>query len=128
VAAREPIRATRAIRAIDPEARVIALTEGDDYRALSLCLAAGAKGCLRKDSATIRLVPLMVALQRAPSVGSRATAADAPGGSASRAEETTFNRRRAKIVLSYLLRARVCAPVLALAVGATLAGCGGGGS
>jgi DNA-binding NarL/FixJ family response regulator len=120
------IKATREIRAIDPEARIVALTEGDDYRALALCLAAGAKGCLKKDPATIRLLPLMVALQSARAAGSRATAP--PGGAMSRAEDTTFDRRRSTMVLSYLLRARVCIPVLAVAVGATLTGCGGGSS
>jgi DNA-binding NarL/FixJ family response regulator len=54
------IEATRRILALDPEARIVALTGGDDHRALALCLTAGARGCLRKDS--LVLAPLMLAL------------------------------------------------------------------
>ena len=42
------IEATRRILAVDADARIITLTSGDDYRALTLCLAAGARGCLKK--------------------------------------------------------------------------------
>jgi DNA-binding NarL/FixJ family response regulator len=56
------IEATRRILARDPDARIVALTAGDDHRALALCLAAGAKGCLKKAPDTITLAPLMLAL------------------------------------------------------------------
>jgi DNA-binding NarL/FixJ family response regulator len=56
------VEATKQILAIEPPARVIALTGAEDYRMLALCLAAGAKGCLRKGPDTIPLVPLLLAL------------------------------------------------------------------
>jgi DNA-binding NarL/FixJ family response regulator len=59
------IEATQRILAADPSARVIALTSGRDRRALALCLAAGATGCLMKDRDLARLAPLMIALATA---------------------------------------------------------------
>jgi DNA-binding NarL/FixJ family response regulator len=56
------IEATRRILADDGDARIVALTAGDDDRALILCLGAGAKGCLKKGPHTITLAPLMLAL------------------------------------------------------------------
>jgi DNA-binding NarL/FixJ family response regulator len=56
------IEATKRIIAIDPSARVIALTGVEPHRMLTLCLAAGAKGALRKDPDTVALAPLMLAL------------------------------------------------------------------
>jgi DNA-binding NarL/FixJ family response regulator len=71
------IEATRRILALDPEARIVALTAGEDRRALALCLAAGARGCLRKDS--LALAPLMLALAAAGrDSGGRATLALSP--------------------------------------------------
>jgi DNA-binding NarL/FixJ family response regulator len=59
------IEATQRILAANPSARVIALTSGRDRRALALCLAAGAIGCLTKDSDILRLAPLMITLAAA---------------------------------------------------------------
>jgi DNA-binding NarL/FixJ family response regulator len=47
------ISATKAILSRHPEARVVAVTESDDHRLLSLCMEAGAIGCLRKDGQTV---------------------------------------------------------------------------
>jgi DNA-binding NarL/FixJ family response regulator len=60
------IDATKRILAIEPAARVVALTGVEDSRMLLLCLAAGAKACLKKSPDTITLVPLMVALAAGP--------------------------------------------------------------
>ena len=59
------IDATKRILAIEPAARVVALTGVEDSRMLALCLASGAKGCLKKGPDTIPLVPLMLALATA---------------------------------------------------------------
>jgi DNA-binding NarL/FixJ family response regulator len=56
------IEATRQIIAIEPRARVIVLAGGDDLHLLPLCLAAGARGCLKKTADSIGLVPLVLAL------------------------------------------------------------------
>jgi CheY-like chemotaxis protein len=56
------IEATKRILALQPDARVIAMTSANDTRLLGLCLDAGAKGCLRKDAGAIQIVPLMLAL------------------------------------------------------------------
>ena len=56
------IEATKRIVARDAHARVVALSAGDDHRALALCLAAGARGCLRKSADALALAPLIVAL------------------------------------------------------------------
>lgn len=56
------VEATKQIVAIEPGARVIALTGAEDGRMLALCIAAGAKGCLKKGPDAIPLVPLMLAL------------------------------------------------------------------
>jgi DNA-binding NarL/FixJ family response regulator len=56
------IEATRQIIAIEPRARVIVLAGGDDLHLLPLCLAAGARGCLRKSADSIGLVPIVLAL------------------------------------------------------------------
>src|SRR4051812_25720208 len=44
------VEATARILALDADARIVALTGDHDYRALGLCLGAGATGCLRKGS------------------------------------------------------------------------------
>jgi CheY-like chemotaxis protein len=56
------IEATKRIIEIEPRARVIALTAAEDLRMVALCIAAGAKGCLKKGPDAIPLVPLMLAL------------------------------------------------------------------
>ena len=56
------LEATKRILALDPDARIVALTGAEDYRVLALCLAAGARGCLRKGPDTIRIAPIMLAL------------------------------------------------------------------
>jgi DNA-binding NarL/FixJ family response regulator len=61
------VEATKQIIAIEPRARVIALTGAEDGRMLALCIAAGAKGCLKKGPDAIPLVPLMLALAPAAS-------------------------------------------------------------
>jgi DNA-binding NarL/FixJ family response regulator len=82
------IEATRQIVALDPHARVVALTAGDDHRALALCLAAGAKGALKKIPDSIALAPLMLAL-------AGATAAPKSSRSEStRKSSMSVNRRR----------------------------------
>ena len=60
------IEATARILALDADARVVALTGDDDYRALGLCLRAGARGAMRKnaDAATITLLMIALAMPR----------------------------------------------------------------
>jgi DNA-binding NarL/FixJ family response regulator len=60
------IEATRRIVALDAEARIVAITSGEDYRALALCLAAGARGCLKKGPDSVTLAPLLLALAAKP--------------------------------------------------------------
>ncbi len=62
------IEATRRILAVDADAQIITLTSGDDYRALTLCLAAGARGCLKKGPDTSTLAALMLAIVVRPAV------------------------------------------------------------
>ena len=59
------VEATKRILAADPVAWVVAMTADDDYRALALCLAAGANGCLRKDPDAVALASLVLALSGA---------------------------------------------------------------
>ena len=80
------IQATRRILAAQPSARIIALTSGRDRRALALCLAAGAHGCLTKDRDTTRLAPLMIALAAAGALIPRDDRAE-PAASAPRPVE-----------------------------------------
>jgi two-component system chemotaxis response regulator CheY len=56
------VDATRRILELDPDARIVAITSGDDHRALALCLAAGALGCVKKRSDTMTLAPMLLAL------------------------------------------------------------------
>jgi DNA-binding NarL/FixJ family response regulator len=56
------IEATTRIRAVDGHARIVALTGAEDYRALELCLGAGAGGCFKKGLDAADLAPLSVAL------------------------------------------------------------------
>jgi DNA-binding NarL/FixJ family response regulator len=79
------IQATKQILAVEPAAWVIALTGAEDLRMLGLCLAAGAKGCLRKGPGAIALIPLMLALGRPEHPPDRASAdggAEATGSAA----------------------------------------------
>jgi DNA-binding NarL/FixJ family response regulator len=72
------VEATKQIVAIAAGARVIALTGAEDGRMLALCIAAGAKGCLKKGPDAIPLVPLMLALAPAASRTRRPGRADRP--------------------------------------------------
>jgi DNA-binding NarL/FixJ family response regulator len=83
------IEATQRILVADPSARVIALTSSRDRRALALCVAAGAIGCLTKDRDLARLAPLMIALAAAarsltPPAGRDEPAASGPRRAAAR--------------------------------------------
>ena len=72
------VEATKQILAIEPGARVIALTGAEDGRMLALCIAAGARGCLKKGPDAIPLVPLMLALAPAASRAPYPRRADRP--------------------------------------------------
>ena len=98
------IAATREILATDPGARIIALTSADDYRALALCLAAGATGCLKKDGGTLALAPLMISLHGARAPAKRT---DPP--------PNTSDRSRSRM--------RASVPAIVLALGVALAAC-----
>jgi CheY-like chemotaxis protein len=100
------IEATKRILARDPEARIVALTAGDDYRALALCLIAGAKGCLRKAPDTIKLAPLMLALS-----GTRRHAGGTPRRSDPRRPPPMSLQRSRIAALAALGALAVAAPV-----------------
>jgi DNA-binding NarL/FixJ family response regulator len=53
------IAATKKILEVEPAARIIALTAAEDHRLLTLCMEAGAQGCLRKDPATVQLALIL---------------------------------------------------------------------
>jgi DNA-binding NarL/FixJ family response regulator len=92
------IEATRQIVALDPLARVVALTGGDDHRSLALCLAAGAKGALKKVPDSIALAPLMLAL-----AGAR-EASTSRRSESRRKSSMSANRRRSAANLTVQLK------------------------